>query len=182
MADFFPRHTVEWQVYELRLIRRISLSLVGVAAFTGVVVHLYRWVILTYGSMDRVWFLLVGFGGGVLILLGMVTAHLGNHPVRQWVWRAPLFAVVESATEAAMSAILIALGVERLGTKDAHWHDWPSLAFEILIVRTVIIAVFALVLGVVVQWVRYALLRHEHRDHTALAIHEDHVRHAQHHE
>src|SRR5918912_3571559 len=179
MADFFPRHTIEWQVYEheLRLRRRISLSLVGVAAFTGVVVHLYRWVILTYGAMDRWWFLLIGFGGGVLILLGMATAHLGNHPVRQWVWRAPLFAVVESATEAAMSAVLIALGVERLGTEEAHWHDWPSLAFGMLIVRTLIILTFTLILGVVVQWVRYALLRHEHRDHTALAIHEEHVKH-----
>jgi hypothetical protein len=179
MPVFFPRHTIDWHAYEneLRLVRRVSLSLVGVAAFTGVVVHLYRWVILTYGSLDRWWFLLAGFGGGVLILLGMATAHLANHPIRQWVWRAPLFAVVESATEAVMSAILITLGVERLGTEKAHWHDWPSLAFEILLVRTLIIATFSLVLGVVVQWVRFALLRHEHRDHTALAIHEDHLRH-----
>jgi hypothetical protein len=38
---------------------------------------------------------------------------------------------------------------------------------------------FALVLGLTVQWVRFSLLRHEHRDSTAQRIHDDHVKQEQ---
>jgi hypothetical protein len=40
MADFFPRHTVEWRLEELPLLRRIALSLGAIAVLTGVLVRL----------------------------------------------------------------------------------------------------------------------------------------------
>lgn len=169
MVDFFPRHTIEWRVRELSSLRRLAVSLFGMAVITGVVVHLYRWVVLSHRP-DNLWLFFLSAAGFFILLIGLATAHLGNHPVRTWLWRAPLFAVVESATEAAMSALLIAAGVERIGSQLATWYDWPSLALHMAVRRTVVILVFALLLAVVVQWVRYALLKHEHRDSTAIAI------------
>ena len=169
MVDFFPRQTIEWRLRELSKLRRLAVSLVGMAVITGVVVHLYRWLVLSYRP-DSLWLFFVGAAGFVVLLLGLTTAHLGNHTVRTWLWRAPLFAVVESATEAAMSALLIAAGVERIGSQLAHWSDWPSLALHMAVRRTVAILVFALVLAVVVQWVRFILLKREHRESTAIAI------------
>lgn len=173
MIDFFPRQTIEWRVRELSSLRRLSVSLVGMAVITGVVAHLYRWFVLSYRP-SSLWLLFLGVAGGIVILLGFATAHLGNHTVRQWLWRAPLFAVVESLTEAAVSALLIAAGVERIGSGVARWHDWPSLAVNTFFRRTVVIVVFALVLAAVVQWVRYSLLKHEHRESTAIAVARDH--------
>jgi hypothetical protein len=171
MANFFPHHTIEWKVEEPGAIRRFALSLPAMAVATGIVAHLYRWLVLSYGAMNW-WFLLASIGGGLVLLLGLATAHLGNHTVRQWIWRAPLFAVVEGITEAALSALLIALGVERFGTDAAHWSDWPTLAFDALLWRTAAILAFTLLLAGVVQSVRFALLKHEHRSSTAVLIHE----------
>ena len=53
----------------------------------------------------------------------------------------------------------------------------PGLAF--LDGRIVMVSLFALVLAGVVQVVRYLLLRSENRDHTAVAIHEEHERQEQ---
>lgn len=171
MADFFPRHSVEWRLEELPLLRRIALSLGAIAVLTGVLVRLYRLLLLGSRAMP-VWLFLIAAAGGLVLLLGLTTAYLGNHPVHQWVWRAPLFALVEVAAEAAMSAVLIAVGVERIGTAHAHWSDWLSLALRALTVRLVLILSFTLVLAGVVQFMRRALLRHERRDSTAIAIHE----------
>lgn len=171
MAYFFPHHTVEWRLQQPGAIRRIALSLPAMAIVTGIVVHLYRWLILSYGTMSW-WFVLASIGGGLVLLLGLATAHLGNHTVRQWLWRAPLFALVEGAAEAAFGALLIALGVERLGTDVAHWSDWPTLAANALFWHSIAILSFALLLAGVVQSVRFALLKHEHRSSTAVLIHE----------
>jgi hypothetical protein len=171
MADFFPRHTVEWRIEELPLLRRIALSLGAIAVLTGVLVRLYRWMLLASHAMP-VWLFLIGIGGGLVLLLGLTAAYLGNHPVHQWVWRAPLFALVEIATEVAASALLIAAGVERIGTARAHWSDWPTLALRALTARAALILTFTLVLAGVVQVMRRALLKHERRDSTAIAIHE----------
>jgi hypothetical protein len=169
MVDFFPRHTIEWRVRELSSLRRIAVSLFGMAVVTGVVVHLYRWLVLSHRP-DNIWLFFVAVAGFFVLLLGLTTAHLGNHTVRTWLWRAPLFAVVESVTEAVMSALLIAVGVERVGSQLATWADWPSLALHMAVRRIAAILIFALLLAVVVQWVRYFLLKAEHRDSTAIAI------------
>lgn len=168
---FFPRSPIEWHVHEPKLLRRLSRSLVGMAALTGLLVHLYRWLVLSHGQM-RWWFVLVSVAGALVLLLGLVTAHLGNHPVGQWVWRAPLFAVVEGATEAAVSALLILAGLERIGTRAAHWGDWAALSTAIFLRHTATILAFSLLLAAVVQTVRFALLKREHRASMAMAVHE----------
>lgn len=169
MVDFFPRHTIEWRVRELSALRRLAVSLLGMAVITGVVVHLYRWIALSYRP-DNLWLFFLAVAGFFILLLGLATAHLGNHTVRTWIWRAPLFAVVESVSEAAMSALLIAAGVERIGSQLAKWSDWPSLALHMALRRIAAILIFALLLAMVVQWVRYMLLKAEHRDSTAAAV------------
>jgi hypothetical protein len=160
MADFFPRHTIEWKVREPAFMRRLSLSLVSMALITGVAVHLYRWFVLSHGRLSW-WFFFGAIGVGFTLMLGLTTAHLANYPVSQWVWRAPLFALVESAAEIAMSAVLIAGGVERVGSERAHWNDWLPLAFNTILRRLLAIVLFALLLALVVQWVRRMMLEHE---------------------
>lgn len=163
MPPIFPRHTIEWRVQETALLRRITLSLPLMAIATGVLVHLYRWFALSRRA-GSLWLFLLLFAGGMVLLLALLTAHLANHTMRQWLWRTPLFALVESASEAAMSALLIALGVERVGTQHAAWADWPSLVVGILVKRSVAIVLFAVLLFVVVQWVRVEVMRRKHRD------------------
>jgi hypothetical protein len=175
VAPFFPRETLEWHIHEPAPVRRFSLSLVGMALLTGVTIRLYRLLVLAYGG--GVWFLFGSIAIGLTILLGLATTHLGNYPVRHWLWRAPLFGAVEAIAEAATSALLIALGLERTGTAHADWHDWPSMLAETLLGRVLLVSAFAALLAGVVQVVRYALLKREHRESTAAAIHEDHQRH-----
>jgi hypothetical protein len=182
MARYFPRQTIPWQLEEPRAFRRLSLSLVAMAALAGLAVRLLRWAGLAYGPGDSWWAIIGGYAIGVVLLLGIATAHLGNYPVRHWLWRAPFFGLAEGATELAVSAALIALGVERAGTELAHWSDWEAAALTTLRNRTVVVSAFALLLAGVVQLVRFALLKRERRDSTAIAIHEEHVRQTQEHE
>lgn len=163
MPPIFPRHTIEWRLQETALLRRVTLSLPAMAIATGVLVHLYRWFALSRRG-GSVWVFLLLFAGGVALLLALLTVHLANHTLRQWLWRVPVFAIVESATEGAVSALLIVFGVERVGTQVAAWGDWPSLVAGIAVKRSITIVVFSLLLFVVVQWVRVELLRRKHRD------------------
>ncbi len=178
MARFFPRETLEWHIHEPARVRRFSLSLVRMAIFTGVTIRLYRLLVLAFGGGG--WVVIASVAGGLMILLGLATAHLGNYPVRYWLWRAPLFGALEAATELAVSALLIAGGMERMGSAYAHWHDWFADLLPTFMARVLLVSVFAVLLAGVVQIVRYALLKHEHRDHTALAIHEEYERHHPH--
>jgi hypothetical protein len=162
MPPFFPDQTIEWKVHEPPFVRRLTLSLVWMAVITGIAVHSYRLLVLSHARSSW-WLLFATFAGGLGLLFGLATAHLGNYTVRQWLWRAPLFAAVESITESAMSALFIALGVERIGTRLAHWPDWLPLSLSIFARRTMFLLVFTLVLAVVVQWVRGMLLRKEQR-------------------
>jgi hypothetical protein len=174
---FFPRETIEWHLHEPAVFRRVSLSLVAMAAVTGALVRLYRLAVLTYAPLDNLWVLLAAGAGGAVLVLGLATVHLGNYPVRHWLWRAPAFGVVEALAAMAVSAALIAAGVERLGTAPMHWHDWRGDLFPVVVRDALVITGFALVLAGVVQLVRLALLRREHREHTLEAIHEEHVKH-----
>jgi hypothetical protein len=54
--------------------------------------------------------------------------------------------------------VLIALGVERLGTMHASWSNWLPMAVSTLIQRTIAIVIFAAVLAFVVQLVRKVLI------------------------
>lgn len=163
MPEFFPRHTIEWRAHELRLPRRVSLSLVGMAFLTGLLVRLSRLLVLSNQQLSF-WAVFPLFAIGFILLLGLSASYLGNHPVHQWLWRAPLFAVLESLSEALVSAGLIALGIERLGTMHAQWSNWLPMAVTTLKWRVGTILLFALLLAFVVQGVRKLLIEHERGD------------------
>lgn len=171
MANYFPRQTVVWKVQETPAFRRLTLSLVEMALVTGVLLRVYR--ALAYARAPQGSWLYLGgaIALGTLFLCAMATLHLGNYPVRHWVWRAPAFAALEAVAEALTSLVLVAVRRERIGTGVASYGDWPMLASQTLLFRILAVGLFALVLAGVVQVVRYTLLRREHRAHTAAAIH-----------
>jgi hypothetical protein len=186
VTRYFPRDNVAWHLEEPRVLRKLSLSLPAMAVIAGLLVRLIR---VGVSEMSASWWGVFGAVAlGVIVLLTTATAHLGNYPVKQWMWRAPLFGLAEGAAEAGVSALLTVIGVERLGSARAHLSDWPSMATDTIVGtpglafldgRVVMVSLFALVLAGVVQVVRYLLLRSEHRDHTAVAIHEEHERQEQ---
>lgn len=153
MANFFPRQTIELKIEEPKAFRRISFSLVEMAAITGVLVRVYRVVVLTHGSNNWLY-----IGGtitlGLLFFLGMVTAHLANYPLHQYVWRGPAFALIEVLSEMAVSALLIAVGHEANGTVRAHWDDWLGLGLQALLYRGLAIVIWTLLLAGVIEVVR----------------------------
>ncbi|MGZ8456756.1 MAG: hypothetical protein ACXWZ4_09185 [Gemmatirosa sp.] len=163
-APLFPRDTTHWQAVELSAWRTLTLSTIEIGVLTGFVVRAFRALAMSHGAgpdgSPGALYLSVTFGLAAIVLCGMLTLHLANFPVRRWPWRVLAFALVESAAEVAASAVLIAAGLEPLGTSGrAHWHDLPSLAIRTAIVRVLVFAVFAAVLAAVVQLVRRALAR-----------------------
>jgi hypothetical protein len=153
MANFFPRQTLEFKFEEPRAFRRISFSLVEMAVITGILVRVYRVIVITHGSNNWLY-----IGGtitlGVVFLLGMLTAHLANYPLHQYPWRGPAFALVEVVSEMAVSALLIAVGHEANGTVRAHWDDWVGLGLNALLFRGLAIVIWTLLLAAVIQIVR----------------------------
>jgi hypothetical protein len=89
-----------------------------------------------------------------VILLAIATIHLATYPLHQWVWRAPVFALLESTVESLLSLVLIYAGRERWGTGRAMFSDWPAMAARTYLTRFAMVCVFALVLGGVAQFVR----------------------------
>ena len=153
MSSFFPRHSVEWRLEEPRAFRRLSLSLFSMALLAGVVLRLLRAVTFTHGRASWL-FYGVAFVVGLLILLGMTTAYLANWTLRSWLWRAPLFALVETAGEMATSLVLITLGREPEGAARAELHDWPSMALRALLQNELSICLWAALLAGVIVFVR----------------------------
>ena len=183
MARYFPRERVEWHLEEPRVLRKLTLSLPAMAVIAGVLVRLIR--VGVSGISASWWGVFGAIALGLVVLLTTATAHLGNYPVKHWLWRAPLFGLAEGAAEAGVSALLTVMGVEPLGSTRAHLSDWPSMVTDTIIGtpglvfldgRIVMVSLFALVLAGVVQVVRFLLLRSENRDQTAVAIHEEHER------
>lgn len=168
MADFIARQNSErlrqrlaseFRVREAPAFSKLARSIVEMALVTGVVVRLFRAVVLTHAT---------GLYLGVMFLLGasfvliMATVHLSRFPLRQWSWRAPAFAALESGFEAAVSLALIAAHREPLGTGAATVGDWPAIAATILVRHVPVISIFALILALTVRLVRYQLLKREH--------------------
>jgi len=157
MSNFFPRQTVEFRFEEPKAFRRISYSLVEMALVTGVLMRLYRVIVLTHGSNN--WLYIGGsIAIGLLFLLGMLTAHLANYPLHQYVWRAAAFVGLEVVGEMAVSALLIAVGLEANGTVRAHWDDWVGLSLNALVYRGLAILLWTLILAGVVQIVRRTIV------------------------
>jgi hypothetical protein len=171
MTRFFPDRTSEYRAIAPQSLRHVTLSVVEMAVLTGIMIRLYRALALSRAESGDFMYLAITFAVGMILLLGLVTMHLGNFPVRHWLWRAPTFAVIEAATEALVSLGLIALGKEPMGTLQATFGDWPALVARTCIWRVSSICIFALVLAATVQLTRYILLRREHREHTLETVH-----------
>ena len=178
MTPYFPRHTVEWPKFEEpAAFQRLTRSLVEMAIITGILFRLYRALLMTAGPASNWVFLGSAFAIGMLFLFGMATLHLGNFPLRHWVWRAPVFGAVEAITEALTSLGLILAHREPMGSERASLQHWPEIVGSTLVWRVGSVIIFALVLAGVVQFVRYLLLRHDHRVHTAVAVHAEMAKH-----
>lgn len=145
-------------IEEPTFVRRLSLNLVAMAVLTGGSLRVYRAAILQFGWSNS-WLWIAGtFLVGAAILLLLATLHLGNHPVRAWLWRAPLFAVLEAATEILVSLALTMAGLERIGSLTATIEDWQGSAMRIAAVRITGLLLFALVLAFVSTVVRLLIV------------------------
>jgi hypothetical protein len=148
----------EWDLEEPAAFTRIARSPVELAVITGVVIRLFRAVVLTHGNATTS-FLGASLLLGTLFLLGMATLHLGRFPVREWPWRAPLFAVFETVGEMVVSLVLIALHREPWGTARAEFADWQAMATGVVFWRVLGVSVWALLLGVTVSFIRGRVLK-----------------------
>lgn len=159
-------------IEEPTFVRKFSLNLFAMALLTGASLRLYRAAILQFGWSNS-WLWIAGtFLGGVAILFLLATLHLGNYPVRAWLWRAPLFAILEAATEVGVSLALTMSGLERIGSLTATFEDWQGSAPKLAIVRIGGITLFALVLAFVSTMVRLVLVpkKHARLSHHVAAI------------
>jgi hypothetical protein len=153
----------EWDLEEPAAFARIARSPVELALITGVVIRLFRAVVLTHGDATTA-YLGAALVLGSLFLLGMATLHLGRFPVREWPWRAPLFAVFETAGEMIVSFVLIALHREPWGTARAEFVDWQAMATGVVFWRVLGVSVWALLLGVTVSFIRGRVLKETGRE------------------
>lgn len=133
------------------------------ALITGVIIRVFRAVVLTNGDATSS-YLVAALVLGTLFLLGMATLHLGRFPVREWPWRAPLFAIFETAGEMLVSLVLIGLHREPWGTARAEFTDWQPMATGVVFWRVLAVTVWALLLGGTVQFVRGRVLKDTGRD------------------
>ena len=168
MSRFFPRDVIHWGEERLHPLRAFAVRSLEPAGITGIVLRIYRAVVLS-ATPTADWIAFVGgLTLGALFVCGMLTWHLGNFPVRRWAWRVVAFIVIEVSAELGMSSLLIAFHRERFGARVATWGDWWPMAGQTLIERTVILVLFALALAGSVQLVRRALdKRQSHQVHPA---------------
>jgi uncharacterized protein YggT (Ycf19 family) len=155
--------TSEWDLDEPAAFQRIARSPVELALLTGAVIRLFRAVVLTRGNITSS-YLAAALVLGTIFLLGMATLHLGRFPVREWPWRAPLFAIFETVGEMTVSLVLIALHREPWGTARAEFMDWQPMAVGVLFWRIVAVVVWALLLGLTVSFVRGRVLKDTGRE------------------
>lgn len=162
-TPIFPRRTIAWkQVQNLSAWRKISISLVAMAVLTGVVLRLFRSLVLTNGPAESVLYLAAAVAVGAIVLLGALTLHVSNFTIRHWWWRAPLFGIVEFAAEMLTSYVLIMLGREPWGaTGRAGMEDFTRVASETFLWRMIPICAFALFLAVIVHAIRSVLAKRE---------------------
>ncbi len=153
----------EWDIEEPAALTRIARSPVELALITGVIIRLFRAVVLTHGSATSS-YLGASLVLGTLFLLGMATLHLGRFPLREWPWRAPLFAVFETAGEMLVSLVLISLHREPWGTARAEFVDWQAMATGVVFWRVLGVSVWALLLGLTVSFIRGRVLKETGRE------------------
>lgn len=169
---YFPKRTEpyqrrlsddEWDDHGPSAFRKLAFSSIEMAVITGVLIRVFRALLLTNAGNDRPVLLGAGFLVGAVFLFAMATLHLGNFPLRHWVWRAPLFAFLVAVTEMIVSAGLISVGREPLGTGRATFSDWPGMAVDVIVLRLAATSAYSLALAVIVQWTRMHTLKRAHR-------------------
>ena len=158
MSRLFPKDVIHWGEERLHPLRAFAIRTVEPAGITGVLLRLWRAALLASSN----WVLFVGgLVVGVLFLCAMLTWHLGNFPVKRWPPRVALFLVIEVFAEMGTSSLLIVFSRERGGSRVAAWPDWWPMGGQTLLERTLVLVLFALVLGASVQLVRRAMERRE---------------------
>jgi hypothetical protein len=156
MAKYFPRSTNEIRSEEPTAFRALTRSVVEMGLVTGIVLRIFRSVVLTHGS-NSWWYLGGTFAVGVVFLCAMATMHLANYPLRRWLWRAPVLGVLVAAGEMATSALLILAGREPTGSVRAELADWPGMAMSALLYRVTAVCGWAFLLAAAVLVVRHVL-------------------------
>jgi hypothetical protein len=154
MVLFAPPQTGAWEAYEASAVRKFSRSLPAMAIVTGVVWRLCRALLLGTGPTDAPLFFGSVFALGVLVFFGMATLHVGNFPLKRWLWRLPVFALVEGCAEIATSAALIALAREPYGSVMAEWADLARIAVTVLSTHMLALSIYGGLLALVVQGIR----------------------------
>jgi hypothetical protein len=157
MVRFAPTTTGAWDAYEASAVRKFSRSLVAMALVTGVVWRLCRALFLGTGPTDAPLFFGSVIALGVLVFFGMATLHVGNFPLKRWLWRVPVFALVESVAEIGTSALLIAAGREPYGSAMAEWSDLGSIAATVLSTHILVLSLYGGILALVVQGIRRSM-------------------------
>ena len=150
---FFPLETLEWHTLEPTALRRLSISLVPMALFAGAVLRLVRVASLHQTGLT----VLLAWIVGLALLATFVTLHLGNFPLRQWVWRAPTFALVQTVASLLTSALFVAIGMERIGSTPMGWAQWRMDMLPTLVRNMIAVCAYALMLAAAVQVVRRML-------------------------
>jgi hypothetical protein len=156
MGTYFPRTTNEIRSDEPSAFRALTRSVIEMGLLTGIVIRLFRSLVLTHGSNS--WLYLGGmFALGAVFLFAMTTVHLANFPLRRWIWRAPTLGVLVATGEMATSLLLIVAGREPSGTVRAELADWPGMAVSALLFRVTAVCGWALLLAAAVTIARSAL-------------------------
>jgi hypothetical protein len=168
LPEFFPQHTMTMSIEEPQAFRRFSRSLVEMALITGLLVRVYRSLVLTHGS-SSFGYIAATMTVAIVFVIGMATAHLASYPLHQWFWRAPAFAALEVVGEMATSLFLIWLNREPNGTVRAHFADWPSMAMRAMLYRGLVVIMWSLVLSAIVVLVRRARIVKEEADDPVVA-------------
>ncbi len=170
MGRYFPRDTRELEIVEPPGFRRLTLSLAEMALITGVILRLFRAVAVTYGPATSWFYLASAIMLGALILFGMTALHLANYTLRHWLWRAPAFGLCVAATEMVVSAGLILLGREPIGSERAVIGQWWGMAANTIIFRTLAVCLFAAALAGVFQLVRRYMIAKEPNARAAASL------------
>jgi hypothetical protein len=169
---YFPRTTEpyqrrmserDWHHQGPSAFRKLAFSLLDMALLTGVTLRVGRAVLLGYAGDGSSEMFLTSLLAGTFFLFLMVTLHLGNFPVRHWVWRAPVFGLAVGAVESGASLLLISVGREPYGSGQAAFADWLSMALTIVPWRFTLVVAFSIALAFVVRGVRVVTLTSEER-------------------
>jgi hypothetical protein len=123
--------------------RAFSRRTLEIAGVTGVLLRLWRAVVLALDTFTDWPLFIAALVAGAVLACGALTWHLSNYPLRRWPARVAAFVGVEVAAEFGMSSVLIALHREPLGSGLATWADWWPLAGNTLLERALVLGGYA---------------------------------------